>query len=190
MLYLHRANNLEQLRRAAELKVGVEIDIRTHRGIPHLAHDAMVGWENDLSLEEAMKFLLKRNVPVILDFKESGIIDSVLEVIGLEGAGLCIAADLIVPDQLYAERKGLRTLSRWSMFEEIHLEAAYGRWMDFISSTDDIRLLQGRKPLPENTFLVSPELHHHTLTDAFIRVAKRRKFTGVCTDFPERWRIV
>jgi hypothetical protein len=186
-IYLHRANSLKEIERAIKLKIGVEIDIRTHRQEPHLAHDPMIGWEHDVALEEAIKILAKHKVPTILDIKETGLIDSIIPLLGNEFIKLCVATDLIVPDQINSEQKGLKTLSRWSVYEKIKLDTAWGYWLDFISSPDDLRGVTGQRPIPEHTFLVSPELHKHRLSDEFIRIAKRRRFEGVCTDFPERW---
>lgn len=186
-VYLHRANSLKDIERAIRLGVGVEIDIRTHRNEPHLSHDPMIGWENDASLEEAVKILQKNNVPTILDIKETGLIDTIVGIVGTEFIRHCVATDLIVPDQIVAEQKGLKTLSRWSIYERIKLDTAWGYWLDFIASPDDLRTVTGQKPIPEHTFLVSPELHNHRLSDEFIRITKRRRFEGICTDFPERW---
>lgn len=187
IVYLHRANKLKDIERAIRLGAGVELDIRTHRSEPHLSHDPMIGWENDVALDEAVKVLAKHNTPTILDIKEIGLIDIVIGTLGPEFIKHCVATDLIVPDQIVAEQKGLKTLSRWSTYERIKLDTAWGYWLDFISSTDDLRSVIGQKAIPENTFLVSPELHKQRLSDEFIRIAKRRRFAGVCTDFPERW---
>ncbi len=178
-LYLHRSNDELRIARAATEGIGIEVDVRSLGGRLCLSHDPIRRASPELLLEDRLAHFPG---PVILDFKESGLIDLALEaldsaLIPLERA---FAADLIVPDMIRAERLGLRTLARRSKYERIS-GPFHGYWLDFVERPCDLRLQD--KP----TFLVSPELHGWTLSDVYVADAVNLGFTGVCTDFPERW---
>lgn len=178
-VYVHRANTPGQVSRASANGWGIEVDVRSLEGTLFAAHDAHFDVEHCFKLEE-----LLANFPgqVILDFKESGIIDHAVR--SLEYAhlslGQVLAADLIVPDMLRAEKLGLRTLARTSRYERIE-GPFYGVWLDYVRDTDDLPISV------RHGYLVSPELHGWQLEDLFIDYTRYLGFEGVCTDYPERW---
>lgn len=186
-LYLHRANTPDMLARAMGLGIGVEIDVRTHLGIPYLCHDAILGSTGLIPLKD-LTYYIRKDTPILLDFKETGIIDIVLSFLPSSLLESSLVIDLIAPDMYYAQDKGLKTLVRKSVYEEIepYISAVprfhAGWWLDFVSDPREL----AQAPY-SSTWLVSPELHRHELTDQFIRVVTSRGFAGICTDFPERW---
>lgn len=196
-VFLHRANTITYIERANKLGIGVEIDVRTHNAIARLSHDPIDaaycdGDIDEVSLESVLLFNL-RNTPILMDFKELGIVDIVRETVphipDILQNTICI--DMFVPDMYYAHTVGLKTLTRYSRFETIQPcvgAATYhaGYWYDYISSAEDLR--RHRMPLWNDTiYLVSPELHGWDLTDDFIHTAIKENYKAVCTDYPERW---
>lgn len=178
-VYVHRANTPDQVARAAANGWGIEVDARSLDGTLFAAHDAHFDPESCPKLES---LLAGFNGPLILDFKESGIVDHAVRSLEYAHVPLSrvLAADLIVPDMLRAEKLGLRTLARTSRYERIE-GPFYGVWLDYVRDTDDLPISV------RHGYLVSPELHGWQLEDLFIDYTRYLGFEGVCTDYPERW---
>lgn len=189
-LFLHRANDQAAIELAAILGVGVEIDIRTHRGNPYISHDPIHSSVGLLSLDDYLRIADPRT-PILLDFKETGIITQVMECLtdSFHALNRVFAIDLIAPDMYYAHEKGLQTLARRSHYEVIEgyrdeekSQFDGGWWLDFVKEPADLH-----QTLYSRTYVVSPELHRWELTDGFITACWQYGFAGVCTDFPERY---
>jgi glycerophosphoryl diester phosphodiesterase len=190
-LFLHRANDKAAIKRAIDLGIGIEIDIRTNGGVLYVSHDPI---RIDSDVVPLGHFLagVPKGTPILLDFKETGIIDMVTR--WLPQYNLCdmdkvFAIDLIAPDMYYAQEKGLKTLARRSNYEVIDgyqdgstREFDAGYWLDFVKDLEDLH-----QTMYSRTYVVSPELHRWELTDNFIRSCWQWGFAGVCTDFPERY---
>ena len=190
MIYLHRANSLADIQKAIELKIGIEVDIRTHLGIPYLSHDPIISPSDCLAVLDLVKIIEIFKIPTILDFKESGIIPHTLKY--LNSKDHYIATDLIYPDQLVCKAVGLRTLSRNSPWEQIKDTAYGGFWVDYLFDSAEFKTRQLWKNCCWGEglylkYLVSPELHKQPLTQSYISEAYKCKFDGICTDFPEMW---
>lgn len=189
-LFLHRANTHERLTKCLENGWGAEVDVRTHMGDPYLSHDPIKSADGLVDLTELVWYA-EHGVEIILDFKESGIIDPFLPWVQARPESW-LATDLIVPDQIYAEARGLRTLARnsvhastegWCVRERIE-GTFHGQWMDYVQD-----LLAVKEPLEasKNVYLVSSELHGWRLENQFIEAARTYGFAGVCTDYPLRY---
>lgn len=180
ILYLHRANEQAQIKKAIRFGWGIEIDVRSCLGNLYLAHDPILRPHDHLDLEVVLDQVRKHKIPTILDIKETGIVH------WLDGHGLSdlvYATDLIYPDQRRVSG-AIRTLSRHSPFESI--TRGEGFWLDYVFEP-----VEKEKEAPINdpsiTVLVSPELHGQSLTDEYVAWVKEAGFMGVCTDFPERY---
>jgi hypothetical protein len=116
--FLHRANTLEEVKKAHKFNCGVEVDIRTYGYSFVASHDITNG--NDDELIELLEYVKDNNMEVILDVKETGVIqemvDALIYNIPIQNIYF---ADLIVPDMLIAEKLGYKTLARFSPYETI-----------------------------------------------------------------------
>lgn len=186
MYYLHRANKIDDLYRAIREGMGVEIDVRSVGQQLIVSHEP-VSQCNIISqyFTDFLDIIIKCHINVIFDIKESGIIDlidSEIKKYSEYNNPYIYFADLIVPDMLYAESLGYKTLARQSKYEKIE-GTFYGYWLDYIDNVCDLP-----KKIKKHTFLVSPELHSNDLTDDFIAAVQSDDgFEGICTDYPERY---
>lgn len=182
IIYLHRANTIERLATAKAYGYGVEVDIRTHDGIPFLSHDPIKTGNEVLLFEEFISFAENNSIPVILDLKETGILDLLLP--HCKTQELYYATDLIFPDQLVQKQKKLfRTLSRWSKYENI--ARADGYWFDYFFKTEELNEIED---IISDGVLVSPELHKREIPIDFVKEVLKKNPLGVCTDFPTMWK--
>ncbi|MCI0558911.1 MAG: hypothetical protein MN733_10480 [Nitrososphaera sp.] len=206
--YLHRANDLSSLIKATRLDVGVEIDLRTYHGNPVVSHGPITSEYSDrVSFQEYLNHWREADVPMMLNIKEQGIIDTL---VGLHRfREKIVLTDVFVPDAILAEKLGFRTLGRRSKYENT-FGSFYGSYLDFVEVPSD---LPSSIDPQTHTYLVSPELHREEkemeeyrkkskltthfdyphinpftlLTEEFIFAAKKLQFEGVVTDYPERW---
>ena len=192
-VFLHRANCFAQLYKARNLGIGIEVDIRTWEGIPLLSHDPIMMDEAQEceDLETFLSVAAGYDMPVLLDFKETGIIDIVIDKIGpIYLHDRCLAIDLITPDVYYAQSKRVKTLVRDSKYETIkeyaNIRSMYehaGYWLDYTKTGEDLL----HRHYSMSCYLVSPELHGWDLEDEYIETAVKGSYKAVCTDYPERW---
>ena len=184
LIYLHRANTPKMLEQARAYGIGVELDIRTFDGIAFLSHNPISkgNWsEPPMLCSDAFDFIEQHQLPTILDFKESGIVDKLTLYLKSD---IYYGTDLIFPDQLWCRENGcLKTLSRISKYEWI--QETDGYWFDYMETAYDLD--DYKNDICRRGVLVSPELHKFKLSESFISRAKEKEFMGVCTDHPLFW---
>ena len=174
-IILHRANSVVDWSTAKEHGWGIEVDLRTYKGLAYISHDII---EKEEWLEFLPSFALlyeftkenpfgthanKWSNIVVLDCKESGIVERTYD-IWRYGHYACTG--LSVPDEIYAIGCGYRTLTRTSRFENLDLCAdcmpQYQKvgsneyWVDYVFNPSD---LEKYKEIASSAFVVSPELH-------------------------------
>lgn len=204
-IILHRANSVANWMRAAKHGWGIEVDIRTHRGIAYLSHDVIEkdSWTEFMPscymLFEATRYWENT---VILDCKETGILKQV-KMPHHYNCNQYAFTDLIAPDQKFISDSGFRTLTRRSKYENISIAQSEEYWIDYVCTPED---LEQYSDVAFCSYVVSPELHQlqaspmqHTsysietarkqfeLKDDFIKAAYNIGFKGVCTHMPERY---
>lgn len=181
--YLHRANSFSMIEKAKAMNIGIEVDIRTHNGIVFFSHDCITAGNNSHPyIDDAISYIEAHEIPTILDFKETGIIDKVAHYISKPELFYC--TDLIFPDQLWAKKHfSLKTLSRLSKYEWI--QETDGYWFDYMFTSEDLE--DYKDEMCHSAVLVSPELHGKIADRQYIDTVKAKGFKGICTDDPIIW---
>jgi len=181
-IYLHRANNANVIEKAAAMHIGIELDIRTHNGLTFASHEPIISNNYDyLLLEDAIRLIESKQIPTLLDFKETGILDRVL--CFCRNPNLYYGINLIFPDQLWAKKIGLKTLSRISSYEWI--QETDGYMFDYMNKVTDLE--DYKDDMCKKAIVVSPEIRGSFITERYVNVAKQKGFMGVVTDYPVDW---
>lgn len=181
-IYVHRANTPEAVQIAAEDGFGVEIDIRhdMNRGLV-VSHDAHFDSEA-CDFDDILCPIICNRVPTLLNIKDSGVVDEVMEKIGNQ-LDLFVAMDLFITDALHAQNRGLRVLGRISEYEWTR-GPFYGVWLDSFVADPEAFFIGSGGPI----YFVSPELHDLALSSEFAEdVIRKLRPHAVCTDHPYLW---
>lgn len=214
-IILHRANSVRKWMEALKNGWGIEVDLRTHKGLVYLSHEPI---EDDSWMEFSPSFSMLYEATqgwsntVVLDSKETGILKN-LRGIRLDIDTHYAFTDLITPDQIFIRASGGRTLTRRSKFENINIgsqprpmtgqDLPEEYWLDYVFKPGDLTKYTN---IAQNSYVVSPELHKYQaepkhdslfakevnkkacdLTDDFIKAIYDIGFKGVCTHEPERY---
>jgi hypothetical protein len=173
-IILHRANSVKQWLWAAENGWGIEVDLRTHRGIVYLSHDVIEGdyfTEYTPSFASMYEATQNWNNTIVLDCKETGLfkrLNSLVFAYGQYIFNQYAFVDMIVPDQIFTRAAGGRVLTRRSKFENISVASMPGPvtnpkpqeeyWLDYVFSPDDLVQFAD---IAKDSYVVSPELHKY-----------------------------
>ena len=192
-IIMHRRNTGEELSRTPKY-LGVEVDIRSNGSELIVHHDPFV--EGELFEIWLNKF---NHGTLILNVKEEGLEDSVLQTMGERGIDNFFFLDQSLPFLIKTAKKGERRCAvRVSEFESIITALSLSGLIDWVwvdcfshfplSQLDFVRLQEANFKL----CLVSPELQGRTdpteIDDIkkFLRLNKF-EFDAVCTKVPELW---
>jgi len=211
-IIMHRANMVTDWVLAKENGWGIEVDLRTHLGAIYLSHDP-IEEEKWIPFMPSFTSLIgmteKWTNTVVLDCKETGLLKYINGIITPNHSQYAMT-DLIVPDQLRFRRSGLRTLTRKSIYEGIHVGSFQHPfisrqeefWVDYVFTPKDLEMYSN---IAADCYVVSPELHKYQddttktlfekdkhilsceLTDEFINAVYDLGFKGVCTHEPNRY---
>jgi hypothetical protein len=127
-------NQAVAFHRSFDLGYGTETDLRDHHGKVVISHDMPVG--DELGLEELLKIMKGRNLPLALNIKADGLIDEVLRLLKKYNHTNYFTFDMAIPDMLVQIRRGAKILSPLSDVVPTApmLEQTKGVWLDCFQS--------------------------------------------------------
>ena len=193
MLHIrHRVNTLAALQKTP-LCEGVEIDLRSRGGEIILQHEAFADGER--FAEWIKKY---RHRTLILNPKEDGLEEAILEIVQAAGIGDFFFLDLTIPTLLRLARRGERRLAvRFSAYEPLEACLRFAGlaewvWVDHfdgpILTTELHRALSARFKI----CLAAPELAAHDpalARDWYADFLAAHPVAAVCSDYPQYWPI-
>ena len=186
-------NQETAFRRAFELGLGVELDIRDLSGELVVSHDIPAGQE--LRFSDFLKLYAEfgTHLPLALNIKSNGLQFKLKRLLQTHGAANYFVFDMSIPHTRHYLSQGLKVFSRQSEIEKtpcFYHEAA-GVWLDcFYRDWANEKLVRDHINAGKKVCLVSPELHGRN-HDPFWKKIRRISVIGnknllMCTDYPEK----
>lgn len=189
-------NSLIAFERSFSLGFGTETDFRDLNGTLVISHDIPSLKMQDVITADDFFNLYKsigNNLPLALNIKADGLQEKLLQLINEYEIENYFVFDMSIPDTIGYLKKGLKTFTRQSEYEEYpaFLDQSEGIWMDefnkhWISHEAIKKHIQNDKKV----CIVSPELHKR---DKSTEWANYKVISGlistkkimICTDLPE-----
>ena len=194
-IYKHRCNSVEVLNETP-FSYGIEMDLRTH-------HDELVVTHDPFSSGPLFSDWLYsyKHSGLILNVKEVGLEDRILEVIAEFGISNYLFLDQSYPFMVKSLGSGLQAhvAGRVSEYESLHsfkslVPTPKYIWCDsFTGSWEHLpEVIEFAQEKKLQVIIVSPELHSRSRQDEVLELQQMLmgfKFMGVdaCTKNPERW---
>lgn len=177
--------------RSFDLGFGTETDLRDSCGKIVISHDMPKGGE--ISFEEILKIMNRRNLPLALNIKADGLIDIILETLAKYNHTNYFNFDMSIPDMVFQMKKNAVVFTGLSdiLHTPVLLEKAAGVWLDCFNSdwyneeTLDNLITEGK-----SVCIVSSDLHKRS-AEAQWKIIKNCKSINshnlmICTDYPEK----
>jgi hypothetical protein len=184
-------NSMAAFGRCFDAGFGTETDERDAAGTLVVAHDMPEGGEP--TLEDVLRLMRGRNLPLALNIKSGGLGDAVRDLLARYGHTDYFTFDMSVPDMLRQIQSGLRVFTGLSdiVTAPVMLEESAGVWLDCFHSdwfgieTIDALLAGGKK-----LCIVSAELHNRSAETQWERIRHCKSLNStnlmLCTDMPEK----
>ncbi len=182
-------NSLIAFKRSFDLGFGTETDLRDRNGRIAIAHDVLdVG---DLFLEDLLKIMDGRNLPLALNIKADGLSEYIKQILNDYGHDNYFTFDMSIPDMLSQIKKGLKVFTGFSdlIKEPILISEAEGVWLDsFYKDWFDADTVDGILQSGRYVCVVSPELHNRSIEVQWSILKNVERFDSnkliLCTDHP------
>lgn len=191
----HRVNHIEEIDEL-EASWGAEIDIRSFnqtKGKLILSHEP---WSSGPDFEDWLQHFSRKQIrgPLILNTKEDGLEEKILETLNKYGIKNFFFLDTAVPTlvKYILERKVPSFAVRVSCYEGMQLAQSLPQsfdwiWLDCFQKRPWNEFIRLKSQSKAKICLVSPELQGGTidLISEFISLA--RVSDAICTKFPKKW---
>jgi hypothetical protein len=186
-------NSVRAFRRAFQLGLGTETDVRDCHGRLVISHDCAMGGEMLLDdfLDLASEGVSQSHKPTLaLNVKSDGLVKYLTESVRRFPMLDCFAFDMSIPDMRSYFGSGIEVFTRMSEVEQppVWLDRSAGVWLDgFEGDWFGCDTLFSLLRLDKRIVVVSPELHGREFEPLWAIIQEFRGYPNLmlCTDRPE-----
>lgn len=171
------------------LGYGTETDLRDIKGKIIISHDMPKG--DELSFEELLQLMDGRNLPLALNIKADGQIETILELLAKYNHTNYFTFDMSIPDLVVQCEAGANAFSGMSDVQPlpIMLQNVCGIWLDsFNSDWYQAELVDSILTSGKKVCIVSSDLHKRDTEDQWNKIKSVKQIDSsnliLCTDQP------
>jgi len=189
-------NNIQSLKKAIEINLGIETDIRDYKGKLVISHN--IADENCTLVSELFEVYqnMQSSVQLALNVKADGIQDLLIDLLDKYEIDNYFLFDMSIPELVVNEKKGLKFYTRHSDIESecVLYDKACGVWLDSFYDENwltpeiiDRHLADGK-----SMCIISPEIHGFDNTNYWNMLKDnnyhKSDLISLCTDLPDKAR--
>jgi len=185
------SNKKVAFERSFDLSYGTETDLRDICGKIVISHDMPKG--NEISFENLLEIMNKRNLPLALNIKADGQSDEIIKILNDFNHTNYFTFDMSIPDMVVQINKGLKVFTGYSdiLKEPVLLEKADGVWLDsFYSEWFDENTVEKLLEMKKKVCIVSSDLHKRNNDEQWEKISKFKFLNEnslmLCTNEPEK----